>query len=120
MRQGGADREVDCKRKAVLPGLVDGHTHAVHAGDRSLELEAKLSGVPYAHAEHCSAVLSSPDTIDRLVDVRKCGSKYTTVSAGAVSLANRFTAADTDSTPLSHCTDHRVTSSLLFAFACQK
>ena len=31
-----------------MPGLVDSHTHAVHSGDRSLELAAKLSGESYA------------------------------------------------------------------------
>ncbi len=46
--RGGASREVDCGGRAVVPGLVDSHTHAVHSGDRSLELAAKLSGESYA------------------------------------------------------------------------
>ena len=45
--KGGAKREIDCDGRAVVPGLVDSHTHAVHSGDRSLELAAKLSGESY-------------------------------------------------------------------------
>ena len=41
------DREIECAGRAVLPGLVDCHTHAVHAGDRSQELAAKLAGESY-------------------------------------------------------------------------
>eukprot|EP00939_MAST-03C_sp_MAST-3C-sp1_P001673 g1673.t1 len=47
-RSGGAEREIDCRGRAVVPGFVDAHTHAVHAGDRSLELAAKLAGESYA------------------------------------------------------------------------
>ena len=75
---------------------------------------------PAAHATHSLSVLSAPETIVTSVGLAKCGSKYTTVSAGAVSLANRFMLADTDNAPLEHVDDHRVTNSLLFAFACQK
>ncbi|GGK16192.1 imidazolonepropionase [Deinococcus malanensis] len=32
---------------AVVPGLVDPHTHAVWAGDRLADFEARISGVPY-------------------------------------------------------------------------
>ncbi|BDP44099.1 imidazolonepropionase (plasmid) [Deinococcus aetherius] len=32
---------------AVVPGLVDPHTHAVWAGDRLADFEARLAGVPY-------------------------------------------------------------------------
>ena len=30
----GVDRVVDCTGKVILPGFVDGHTHAVFDGDR--------------------------------------------------------------------------------------
>ena len=75
---------------------------------------------PLTHAWHATAVWSSPTNIVTLVARAKCGSKYTTTSAGAASLAKRFASADSDSTPLAHCDAHRVTSSLLFAFASQK
>jgi len=39
--------EVDANGGAVLPGLVDCHTHLVFAGDRSEEFAARASGTPY-------------------------------------------------------------------------
>jgi imidazolonepropionase len=42
-----ADRTIDADGKTVLPGFVDSHTHALFAGDRSDEFEAKLRGATY-------------------------------------------------------------------------
>ncbi len=42
-----ADVAVDAAGRAVLPGFVDAHTHAVFAGDRSDEFAAKLRGESY-------------------------------------------------------------------------
>ncbi len=42
-----ADEALDASGKCVLPGFVDPHTHAVFAGDRSDEFEAKLRGTSY-------------------------------------------------------------------------
>jgi imidazolonepropionase len=42
-----ADAVVDCAGRAVVPGFVDPHTHALFAGDRSDEFEAKLRGQTY-------------------------------------------------------------------------
>jgi imidazolonepropionase len=42
-----AERAVDARGRAVLPGFVDPHTHAVFAGDRSDEFAAKLRGKSY-------------------------------------------------------------------------
>ena len=42
-----ADTAIDASGRAVLPGFVDPHTHAVFAGDRSDEFEAKLRGTTY-------------------------------------------------------------------------
>lgn len=39
--------EVDAAGSAVLPGLVEPHTHLVFAGDRSEEFAARLRGKPY-------------------------------------------------------------------------
>ena len=39
--------EVDAGGHAVLPGLVDCHTHLVFAGDRADEFAARLAGKPY-------------------------------------------------------------------------
>lgn len=38
---------IDGKGKTVSPGLIDPHTHLVHAGSRENELALKLKGVPY-------------------------------------------------------------------------
>ena len=37
----------DVKGKLVTPGLVDGHTHLVHAGSREHEAEKTMMGTPY-------------------------------------------------------------------------
>lgn len=45
-RHPGAD-ELDCRGKAVIPALVDSHTHLVWGGDRKHELEMRLGGADY-------------------------------------------------------------------------
>jgi imidazolonepropionase len=42
-----AKREHDCGGRWLTPGLVDCHTHIVHAGNRSDEWEARLNGASY-------------------------------------------------------------------------
>jgi len=42
-----ATHAVDAHGRAVIPGYVDSHTHALFAGDRSDEFEAKLQGTSY-------------------------------------------------------------------------
>lgn len=42
-----ANHEYDAAGRLVTPGLVDPHTHLVHAGSRENELALKLEGVPY-------------------------------------------------------------------------
>ena len=42
-----ATREHDCGGAWMTPGLVDCHTHIVHAGNRSNEWEARLNGATY-------------------------------------------------------------------------
>ena len=44
---GEADAIVDAGGRAVVPGLVDPHTHAVWAGDRLNDFEARTSGLTY-------------------------------------------------------------------------
>ncbi|MAU67311.1 imidazolonepropionase [Hyphomonas sp.] len=41
------DEHLDLEGRLVTPGLVDCHTHIVHAGNRSAEFEARLNGASY-------------------------------------------------------------------------
>lgn len=38
---------VDCKGRWITPGLIDCHTHLVHAGNRANEFEMRLAGASY-------------------------------------------------------------------------
>lgn len=38
---------IDCEGRWITPGLVDCHTHLVHAGDRANEFEMRLAGATY-------------------------------------------------------------------------
>jgi imidazolonepropionase len=44
---GEAAATIDVEHRAVVPGLIDPHTHAVWAGDRLADFEARVAGVPY-------------------------------------------------------------------------
>lgn len=44
---GGAATEVDLGGRAVIPAMVDPHTHLIWAGDRYDDFEARAAGVPY-------------------------------------------------------------------------
>ena len=44
---GNAESVVDLGDRAVVPGLVDPHTHAVWAGDRLADFEARSAGATY-------------------------------------------------------------------------
>lgn len=44
---GGPVREIDLGGRAVVPGLVDPHTHAIWAGDRLADFDARANGVAY-------------------------------------------------------------------------
>ncbi|HTO32425.1 MAG TPA: imidazolonepropionase [Pararhizobium sp.] len=38
---------IDCEGRWITPGLIDCHTHLVHAGDRASEFEMRLAGATY-------------------------------------------------------------------------
>ncbi len=55
----GADVELDASGCAVLPGLVDCHTHLPFAGWRAEEYERKVTGVPYAEIARLGGGIAS-------------------------------------------------------------
>ena len=44
---GRAAEIVDCEGRLITPGLIDCHTHLVHAGNRANEFEMRLAGATY-------------------------------------------------------------------------
>jgi imidazolonepropionase len=42
------DERHDCGGRLVTPGLIDCHSHMIHAGHRAAEFEARLNGASYA------------------------------------------------------------------------
>ena len=42
-----AAQRTDCEGRWITPGLIDCHTHLVHAGDRAHEFELRLEGASY-------------------------------------------------------------------------
>lgn len=48
MPSGFGDAEIiDCEGRLITPGLIDCHTHLVHAGNRANEFEMRLAGASY-------------------------------------------------------------------------
>ncbi len=43
-----APETIDCAGRWITPGLIDCHTHLIHAGDRADEFAARLAGASYA------------------------------------------------------------------------
>ncbi|MFN3317182.1 MAG: imidazolonepropionase [Allorhizobium sp.] len=43
----GVAEVIDCEGRWVTPGLIDCHTHLVHAGNRAREFEMRLAGASY-------------------------------------------------------------------------
>src|SRR6185295_16053462 len=68
-----ADERIDCDGRWITPGLVDCHTHLVHAGDRADEFERRLAGASYEQiAREGGGILSTvratrSATLDELV-----------------------------------------------------
>ncbi|MCO5204728.1 MAG: imidazolonepropionase [Anaerolineae bacterium] len=42
-----AERTIDAQGNAVIPGLIDCHTHAIYGGDRAHEFEMRIQGATY-------------------------------------------------------------------------
>ncbi len=65
---------VDCNGMLITPGLIDCHTHLVHAGDRAAEFERRLQGAGYEEiARSGGGILSTVNatraaSIDQLIE----------------------------------------------------
>ena len=64
-----AVREHDCGGAWMTPGLVDCHTHIVHAGNRSNEWEARLNGASYEDIARAGGGIMSTVRATRAADV---------------------------------------------------
>ena len=51
--------EIDCEGRWITPGLVDCHTHLVHAGDRAREFEMRLEGASYEDVARAGGGIAS-------------------------------------------------------------
>ena len=40
---------IDAKSRAIIPGLIDSHTHLIWSGDRASEMRLRQSGMTYRH-----------------------------------------------------------------------
>jgi imidazolonepropionase len=49
----------DCEGRWITPGLVDCHTHLIHAGDRAREFELRLAGASYEEIAHAGGGIVS-------------------------------------------------------------
>ena len=56
---------VDCQGRWITPGLVDCHTHLVHAGNRAREFEARLEGATYEDIARAGGGILSTVTATR-------------------------------------------------------
>ncbi|WP_447724168.1 imidazolonepropionase [Sphingomonas koreensis] len=56
---------VDCEGRWITPGLIDCHTHLVHAGNRAKEFEARLDGATYEEIARAGGGILSTVTATR-------------------------------------------------------
>jgi imidazolonepropionase len=63
-RAPAADRIVDARGRAVLPGFVDSHAHLVFAGERGAEFAARMAGQPYQAGGIKSTVAATRQATD--------------------------------------------------------
>lgn len=60
---------LDCDGRAVIPGLIDAHTHMLFAGERSNEFALRMVGIPEAEAAMRSGGQAATHTTTHGLDV---------------------------------------------------
>ena len=60
-----ADTTVNCEGRWITPGLIDCHTHLVHAGNRAQEFELRLQGASYEEIARAGGGIVSTMTATR-------------------------------------------------------
>ncbi len=60
-----AAETIDCAGRWITPGLIDCHTHLIHAGDRAHEFELRLAGASYEEISRAGGGIVSTMTATR-------------------------------------------------------
>lgn len=55
----GQTEMIDCEGRWITPGLIDSHTHLVHAGSRVQEWEQRLAGASYESIAHAGGGIAA-------------------------------------------------------------
>ena len=90
------DQLIDGRRLSAVPGFVDGHTHAMFAGDRRDELRRRLAGATYAEIAaqgggivstvRATRAASEEDLVNatrpRLAEMLACGTTTAEIKSG--------------------------------------
>ena len=62
------EKTVACEGRWITPGLIDCHTHLVHAGDRAHEFELRLNGLSYEEIARAGGGIVSTMRATRMAD----------------------------------------------------
>ena len=65
---GRAAEEIDAHGAWITPGLIDCHTHVVHAGNRAAEFEQRLNGATYEEIARAGGGIASTVRATRAAD----------------------------------------------------
>ncbi|WBO23102.1 imidazolonepropionase [Sphingomonas abietis] len=60
-----ANETIACEGRWITPGLIDGHTHLIHGGDRAHEFELRLQGASYEEIARAGGGIVSTMTATR-------------------------------------------------------
>jgi imidazolonepropionase len=75
-----AEHAVECRGRLLTPGLIDCHTHLVHAGSRAKEFEMRLEGATYAEIARAGGGIVST------VKATRAASEEELIASGAARL----------------------------------